>query len=146
MMPVRTSPQLPTIDPTMDVEIAVLDEEGTIVAVNESWTAFTLYNGGDPTACGVGVNYLEVCDQTVDDPRTADIARLIRAATRRELLHASSVVVACHAPSATRWFEVIVSPRRRVHRVVGATVMLAQISGPDDWSATASVGGAPSAR
>jgi hypothetical protein len=139
-MLVTTSPQLPTIDPMMDVEIAVLDEDGTIVGVNESWIAFSLYNGGDPAACGMGTNYLEICDRTADDPETADIARLIRAATRRELLSATSVVVACHAPSAARWFEVIVSPRRRLDRVVGATVMLARIAGPDEWSGSTSLG------
>ena len=49
----------PLAEPLLDVEVAVLDEHGTIVAVNDSWNAFTLYNGGDPTTCGVGANYLQ---------------------------------------------------------------------------------------
>ena len=42
--------------------IAVLDRNGTIIAVNEAWSRFAAENG-DPTAArtGVGVNYLEVC-------------------------------------------------------------------------------------
>ena len=50
----------PPAEPLLDVEVAVLDERGTIVAVNDSWTAFTLYNGGDPRTCGVGANYLGI--------------------------------------------------------------------------------------
>lgn len=40
--------------------IAILDEEGTIVAVNEAWQRFAEANGADPEAVGAGTNYFQV--------------------------------------------------------------------------------------
>jgi hypothetical protein len=40
---------------------AVLDTEGTIVAVNHAWRMFSVDNGGDPEKTGVGVSYVDVC-------------------------------------------------------------------------------------
>ena len=41
--------------------IAVMDEHGTILAVNEAWRQFTRENGGDAASYYVGANYLTVC-------------------------------------------------------------------------------------
>src|SRR5215467_4190820 len=42
--------------------IAVLDREGTIIAVNEAWKRFALENGArDTKQLSVGVNYLHIC-------------------------------------------------------------------------------------
>ncbi len=42
--------------------IAVLDQEGTIIAVNEAWNKFALENGAPNTArLSVGTNYIDVC-------------------------------------------------------------------------------------
>ena len=43
--------------------IAVLDESGTILAVNESWRQFARANGADERAVSAGVNYLRICDE-----------------------------------------------------------------------------------
>jgi hypothetical protein len=40
---------------------AVLDTDGTIVAVNHAWRMFSVDNGGDPAKTGVGVSYVDVC-------------------------------------------------------------------------------------
>ena len=44
-------------------EVAVLDEAGTIVAVNRAWLDFGLANGADAQRIGPGVSYREVCEQ-----------------------------------------------------------------------------------
>ena len=119
--PTRLS--VPLAEPLLDVEVAVLDEHGTIVAVNDSWNAFTLYNGGDPARCGVGANYLEVCDRARADPNATTTAELIKAAVHGRSMAATSIVIDCHAPSEQRWFELFVSPRGNPKQR-GATVML----------------------
>ena len=40
---------------------AVLDNSGTIIAVNRTWRMFSVDNGGRPEATGLGVSYLDVC-------------------------------------------------------------------------------------
>lgn len=40
---------------------ALLDRDGTIVAINNAWRMFTLDNDGDEKSTGVGVNYLDIC-------------------------------------------------------------------------------------
>ena len=42
---------------------AIVDSGGVIVAVNRPWLDFMHENGGSPASCGVGANYLLVCDQ-----------------------------------------------------------------------------------
>ena len=48
----------------MDAELAVLDADGVIMAVNRAWRAATEVHAGGSGTCDVGVNYLAVCDGT----------------------------------------------------------------------------------
>ena len=93
-----TTSRRPLAEPPLDAEVAVLDHEGVIVAVNDSWNAFTLYNGGDPTTCGVGANYLEACDRAGDDANASTVAELIKACIHGRSMAATSIVIDCHAP------------------------------------------------
>ena len=43
--------------------IAILDEEGHILAVNRAWREFAAANDGDPETMSEGANYLSVCEQ-----------------------------------------------------------------------------------
>jgi|GEM_PF-1043102 len=45
-------------------ETAVLDSQGRIVATNERWDHFARSNDGLPSTCGVGADYLAVCDRS----------------------------------------------------------------------------------
>jgi hypothetical protein len=122
----RTTLRRPLAEPPLDAEVAVLDDKGVIIAVNDSWNAFTLYNGGDPTTCGVGANYLAACERARDDANATTVAELIRAAIHGRSMAATSIVIDCHAPAHPRWFELFVSPRGdRARR--GATVILLPI-------------------
>jgi PAS domain S-box-containing protein len=106
------------------VEVALLDRNGVIVAVNQAWDDFALDNGGDPITCGVGASYLHACAAGDDQP-SRDVAAAIRSAVRGELPTPMTVPIACHAPDQERWFDVLISPRSELDgRLAGATVTI----------------------
>ena len=107
------------------VEVAMLDQDGVIVSVNDAWQAFAVGNGGDPARMGPGVSYLDACATAADDPAAAQVATAIRAALEGRLPGSLTVEVPCHSPYAERWFDVLVSTRHDDDgRSVGATVTL----------------------
>ncbi|WP_395748486.1 PAS domain S-box protein [Prosthecobacter sp.] len=91
--------------------LAVLDSAGKILSTNEAWTAFAKANGGKVNSCGVGANYLAVCDAAAGDG-DEDAARF--AAGIREVMGGEvtrfSMEYACHSPSQQRWFVGYVTP------------------------------------
>jgi PAS domain S-box-containing protein len=93
-----------TLD-SLRAHIAILDENGEIVAVNRSWREFAQANGGDPAGVSEGANYLAVCDaaQGRDSEEAPEIAACIRAVMRGEQ-DSCSVEYPCHSPEKERWF------------------------------------------
>ena len=61
-------------------QVAVLNQEGTVVFVNDAWRRFAKMATGKDGANGLGSNYLLVCDKSRGDG--ADDARLVAAAIR----------------------------------------------------------------
>ena len=90
--------------------IAVLDENGTIIAVNAAWRRFAEENDGVAIACGVGANYLGVCEKAVGvwSEQAPSVAAGIREviACRRSDFH---LEYPCHSPTEQRWFLVRVT-------------------------------------
>ncbi|MFO1060107.1 MAG: PAS domain-containing sensor histidine kinase [Dongiaceae bacterium] len=93
---------------TMDglsAHVAVLDETGTIIAVNEAWRHFARSTGFRARNEGVGMNYLEVCERAA--PASAEAART--AAALREVLGGRSrdfrLEYPCAGPDGIRWFQ-----------------------------------------
>lgn len=93
-----------TLD-AMPEQICVLDEAGTVVSVNRSWSAFAAASGADPGTVGVGASYLSACQRAVG-PEGDGAARF--ASRLRELLAGGpdsfSFEYACGSPPANRWF------------------------------------------
>lgn len=96
-------------------EIAVLDQEGVILAVNEAWRRFALENGAEPDMpppnTDVGVNYLDVCGTDAQD--TPEEAVKAREGIRGVLdgrLPKFSLEYPCNSPQEARWFIMTVSP------------------------------------
>lgn len=97
---------------SLSANIAVLDEQGGIRCVNQSWRRFGEDNGlqGD----GVGGNYLAVCDNAVGPwsaeapAAAAGIRAVLQGRTAR-----FSLEYPCHSPQQKRWFEM------RASRYVG---------------------------
>lgn len=92
----------------LDANIAVLDQHGTILAVNTSWERFGRSNGMRDSRFGVGVNYYAVCRAAVDP-----LARAAASGIRDVLHHRRSSFVIeypCHSPDEERWFKLRATP------------------------------------
>jgi PAS domain S-box-containing protein len=92
-----------TLD-ALSSHIAILGENGEIVAVNAAWRRFAAANGGSQDDWGVGSNYLEVCRKASADSAEANSA----AEGIRQAIAGSceefSLEYPCHSPADKRWF------------------------------------------
>jgi PAS domain S-box-containing protein len=88
-----------TLD-SLVAHIAILDEHGTIIAVNAAWRQFAKSEGGDSDC--IGSNYIEVCLAATDPLATVVAQGLgeILAGARRDL----QLDYPCHSPTQQRWF------------------------------------------
>lgn len=88
-----------TLD-SLTAHVAVLDEVGTIVAVNRSWRHFSISEGSGEA--WIGASYIEVCERS-EDPEGRSVAASLREmlAGKRDYLE---VEYACHSPTKRRWF------------------------------------------
>lgn len=91
--------------------IAVLDEHGVIISVNQVWRTFAESNGGSAAlAAGVGIDYLAAVR------RAAATDSLAAAALRgcEEVLAGRQTLFTleypCHSPDHERWFECYATP------------------------------------
>jgi len=94
-------------------QIAVIDEDGEIIAVNRAWREFAVCNGAkNSEASALGMNYLTVCQSavlaTADDHASRALAGI------RAVLSGQSACFEmeypCDAPAQPRWFRLRVSP------------------------------------
>lgn len=114
----RAEEQSRAILASLPAHIALINHGGTIVAVNPTWEAFTVANGGSPERCNVGANYLDVC-------RTATGEEAVKVAERlRAILDGTSTSFTleypCHSGTRQRWFLLQAVPLR--HEEGGAVV------------------------
>ena len=93
-----------TLD-ALSAHIGILDEEGRIVAVNEAWSRFALADGVSGDGCGVGANYLEICERASGNcPAEASaVARGIREVIARRIPE-FQLEYPCHSAEENRWF------------------------------------------
>lgn len=99
---------------SLDTSIAVLDKQGTIVAVNEAWQQFGRKNGAkSPAPICAGADYLDVCRRAA---REGVIEAQESLAGIQSVLDGSNdhfeCEYACHSPSEQRWFLMSVNPLR----------------------------------
>jgi len=90
--------------------IAILDGEGSILAVNAAWRAFADSNPPVSSAISEGVNYLRVCDAATGD--CADEAGEAAAGIRAVLAGETEIFgleYPCHSPTEERWFNLRVT-------------------------------------
>jgi two-component system sensor histidine kinase UhpB len=97
---------------SLPANIAVLNRDGKIRAINEEWQRFVEANG-DPPACflNTGVNYLEACKRAADggssDAENALTGIQDVLTGQRQLLQ---MEYPCHSATETRWFRMTVTP------------------------------------
>ena len=95
--------------------VAVLDEDGVIIAVNEAWARSTGDRGLVGTSCvGVGDNYLEVCRRAAVDPDdSASRALAGIGAVLAGAMPYFELEYACVSPTERRWFVMTVTPFKK---------------------------------
>jgi GAF domain-containing protein len=103
-------------------EVALVDQDGIIVWVNQAWQDFAIANAGDPVRTGVGMSYLDCCDAS-GDRLSLEVADALRIAVHGGLPAPMRVLVPCHGPGQERWFDLLISSRFDDDgRCLGATV------------------------
>jgi two-component system, NarL family, sensor kinase len=100
----------------LSAHIAVLDREGTIVAVNRAWCRFGRANGLRLTRNGVGSNYIPFAASNGTDLRD----RLLSVLSGRTA--GFSLQYSCSSPKCERWFDLQVRGfgKARARRVLVA--------------------------
>ena len=99
----------------MAAQVCVLDESGTILAVNRAWRDFHRNNGGQPEDLMVGVNYLEVCRRAAGAAAGSDFTGRLEAVLRGGE-PGFALEYESHSPGRRRWFMA------RVSRMEGASL------------------------
>ncbi|BCS34233.1 hypothetical protein TBR22_A34620 [Luteitalea sp. TBR-22] len=92
-------------------EIAVLDADGVITAVNRAWRTFGTENGAQPAVDHVGMNYLDVCRRAAATPtggEAAVVADGLAAVLRGDSTHVE-LEYPCDSPTAPRWFSISIT-------------------------------------
>ena len=89
----------------LSAHIAILDESGVIITVNDAWGRFARDNDARLPRDGIGSNYLEICDSakgdwSEDGPLVARKIRQMMAGDLEEFIWEYP----CHSPSQRRWF------------------------------------------
>uniref|UniRef100_A0A7C4ASZ5 PAS domain S-box protein n=1 Tax=Desulfomonile tiedjei TaxID=2358 RepID=A0A7C4ASZ5_9BACT len=98
---------LQSIIDALSAHVAVLDDQGRIILVNEAWRRFADRNGMTWDNGGVGTNYLETC-KNASGPHSEEAADVLEAI--RSILSGKTTTYhkeyPCHSPEEKRWFQV----------------------------------------
>jgi PAS domain-containing protein len=96
----------------LPAEVAVLDAEGRIGAVNAPWRRFADENEAPPELCdGVGIDYLAVCRSLQgEEPSEAELIAHGLAAVLAGRAPSFATEYPCHAPDCPRWFALTAAP------------------------------------
>ncbi|MFZ2267472.1 MAG: response regulator [Azonexus sp.] len=100
---------------SVSAEIAVLDNQGAIIAVNQPWLRFALENGIEPgqpaPGTGIGAQYLAVCQDGAQfaGDGTGDVRAGIQGVLDGRL-SSFSIEYPCHSASEERWFSMSATP------------------------------------
>ncbi len=94
----------------LPAHIALLDEQGAVIAVNEAWRRFATANAMSGSDFGIGRNYLETCDRAHGDcseeaMQVADGIRSVMSGQAQQF----SLEYPCHGPGEQRWFRLMVT-------------------------------------
>ena len=115
---------LTSIQNALPAHIAMLDKNGVIITVNESWRQFA-DNNEFPLlmSYGIGANYIKVTKESKGE--CSENVHLIASSIQKVLkgkLKEFQTEYPCHSPTERRWFRLIVTPIDR-KKNKGAVVM-----------------------
>src|SRR5215207_4231087 len=102
---VRRSEDLQRTLDSLSAHIAIIDETGTIVAVNKAWRDFARANGLAAQDYAEGANYLRACDSAAGaySEEAAPFAEGIRSVLSGQR-DKFELEYPCHSPSERRWY------------------------------------------
>ncbi len=100
---------------SVTAEIAVLDRDGVILAVNQPWQRFASENSVEPGVIaqrtGIGTNYLTICDASTSlGSIEAATARAGIEAVLSGVSRSFGLEYPCHSKEQQRWFSLSVTP------------------------------------
>jgi signal transduction histidine kinase/CheY-like chemotaxis protein len=91
---------------TLTASLAVLDDHGCILKVNQTWRDFALAHGSSADLQWEGFSYLDICEKA-RGPHSEEapaMAEGLKALLRGELPE-FTLEYPCHTPQALRWFQ-----------------------------------------
>jgi PAS domain S-box-containing protein len=94
---------------SLSAHIAVVNESGTILAVNDAWRNFESANiGVKPASTGVGSNYFDVCENAAkEDPSVLDMLKGMKDVLY-EKVETFYTEYPCDTPDQKLWFAMLV--------------------------------------
>jgi len=116
---------------SVNAEIAVIDRQGVIIAVNRPWQQFAeencFTNGELARNCNVGANYLAACQQSNHYVNGNNLNALegIQAVLEARM-ESFSLEYPCHSPTQKRWFTMTARPLSSNEGVVIAHIDITQ--------------------
>ena len=110
----------------LPAHIALLDNQGVILSVNEAWRRFSGAHVLQGPGYGIGVNYLGACDGASEGGPSEghEVAEGIRSVLGG--VNSFSIEYACHSPPHKRWFRLTVTPLDEHSN--GAVVMQVEVT------------------
>ena len=92
---------------SLDFNIALIDENGNILMVNQSWRKFAEENDGKPFFVSEGVNYLDVCREAIkiSNENNAQEALDGIEGVLTGGIECFTMEYPCHSPQKPRWFQ-----------------------------------------
>ena len=94
----------------LPAHVALLDEQGLIISVNEDWQQFADINMFVDSKHGVGTNYLEICDlskgaNSIEAQQVAEGIRSVLLGNEHSFMNEYP----CHSSTEQRWFLMTVT-------------------------------------
>jgi len=98
---------------SLSAPVAVIDQQGNIVSVNDAWSQFYCENNGPEPNDFVGINYLASCRGAIDegDPYAKQAHDGIQSVLNGEISK-FELTYPCHSPNEERWYNMRVTPIR----------------------------------
>lgn len=111
----ESSPFIHMILDSLDDHVAILDERGTIIAVNDAWEDFAIQNGAaDASRVSVGANYLEVCQRAIEaGNQGAEQALVGIESVLNGTKHHCALDYECSSPLQERWFKMTILRQKK---------------------------------
>ncbi len=93
---------------SLSAHVAILDSDGSILAVNRAWRSFSFENSPRESKVSVyeGMNYLDVCETAkgANSEEAGAMLAGIRSVIKQEKME-FSIQYPCHSPTEKRWFH-----------------------------------------